>query len=162
MSKGRNVVGRSMGYAKFKKMSHPNGLLHGDSQTYIEIVKCRFFEFWGRLGTAHRSYLKVVKTAISSTYRNRNSVKNMEFSYMALKWAFLDRFWWNFYLCPLIRGRRVQIRHKNYSLFNFRYRAITLNIAILPHYHNFHYNCAVPKRDWTVILFWNLDSPTSN
>ena len=147
-----SALGRIMDYARIKKLCHPTEPLHGNSLTYMEIVECKIFQSWGHLGTAHRTFLKVAKTAFFSTYRNRNSLKDSQFSCMALKWAFLNRFGWNFYLCPLIRGRRVQIRHKNYSLFTFRYRAIALNIAILPHYHNFQYNCAVLKREGTVIL----------
>ena len=151
-----------MEYAKTKKLSHPTEPLHGDSQTSKETVDSRFLKFWGHLGTAHRTFLKVVKTAFFSTYRNRNSLKNREFSCMALKSTFLDRFWWNFYLYPLIRGRWVQIWWENYSLFTFKYRAIVLKVVILRQNSNVQSNCAVPKREQTVIFMSDLNSATPN
>ena len=106
-------IGRSKRYSKIKKLSHPTDSLHVDSLTYMETGKWRFFKFWGHLGTAHRGFLKVVKSPFFSTYGRQNSMKNKEISYMALKSAFLDRFWWNLDLYPLCWSRQVQLWWEN-------------------------------------------------
>ena len=83
-------------------------------------------------------------------------------SQKALKLAFLDRFWWNWYLCPLIWGHWVQIWWDMYAKLLPWYKICAPNMVILAVLDLFMLQISW----WRVWKFSNfssdLDSVTSN